>query len=283
MIRVGSISVSLQAQIVLVGCGNMGFAMLTGWLEKEVVQPEAVWVVEPTGVLRDRAANLGVQAVPDAADLPADLSARLLLFAVKPQLTDAVLPAYEPLVERSNPAIVSVAAGIGVARFEAAFGVNRAVVRVMPNTPSAIGQGMMVIFANRQVSQAQLDFVHLLMEASGKAAVIDDEALMDAVTAVSGSGPAYVFHMVEALRKAAIVAGLPDELAHELAMQTIIGAANYADAASEDVSKLREQVTSPNGTTAAALAVLMRDDDGLVALMVEAVEAARKRSEELGS
>lgn len=274
---------SIQAQIVLVGCGNMGFAMLSGWLEKKVVQPESVWVVEPTESLLDRAANLGVHAVTGAADLPPDLNARLLLFAIKPQLMDAVLPAYEALVTHANPAIVSVAAGIGVDRFEMAYGSSRAVIRVMPNTPSAVGQGMMVIYANPQVSQVQLDLVHLLMEASGKAAIIDDEALMDAVTAVSGSGPAYLFHMVEALRQAAHAAGLPGDLAHLLAMQTITGAANYADAASDDVAKLREQVTSANGTTAAALAVLMREKNGLVALMTEAVEAARNRSRELGS
>ncbi|MEO0545226.1 MAG: pyrroline-5-carboxylate reductase [Pseudomonadota bacterium] len=273
----------MKAQIVLVGCGNMGFAMLTGWLQKKAVEAPDVWVVEPTDALRQRAAELSVNTVASADALPSDLTARLLLLAVKPQLMDAVLPAYRELVEHCDPAIVSVAAGIGVARFEDVYGTNRAVLRVMPNTPSAVGQGMMVIYANAQVSQAQLDFVHLLMEASGVAAVIEDEALMDAVTAVSGSGPAYLFHMVEALRQAATSAGLPSDLAHILAKQTIVGAANYADAASDDVSKLREQVTSPNGTTAAALAVLMREDAGLVGLMTEAVEAARKRSEELGS
>ncbi|MEL6817154.1 MAG: pyrroline-5-carboxylate reductase [Pseudomonadota bacterium] len=273
---------SLQAQIILVGCGNMGFAMLTGWLDRQAVEPGAVWVVEPTEELRTRADQLGVHTVADEGELPAELTARILLFAVKPQLMDKVLPAYAGLVERCNPAISSVAAGIGISRFEAAYGSNRAVIRVMPNTPSAIGQGMMVICANAQVSQAQLDFVHLLMEASGRAAIIDDEALMDAVTAVSGSGPSYLFHMIEALREAAVRAGLPNALAHELAMQTIVGAANYAEAASDDVAKLREQVTSPNGTTAAALDVLMREHDGMTSLLTEAVEAARKRSEELG-
>ncbi|MEO1748507.1 MAG: pyrroline-5-carboxylate reductase [Pseudomonadota bacterium] len=274
---------SLQAEIVLVGCGNMGFAMLTGWLDKKAVESDAVWVVEPTDELRARADDLGVHTAAAAEELPDELSVRVLLFAVKPQLMDKVLPAYEPLVKRCNPAIASVAAGIGISRFEKAYGSNRAIVRVMPNTPSAIGQGMMVICANAQASQAQLDFVHLLMEASGRATIIDDEALMDAVTAVSGSGPAYLFHMIEALRKAAIKAGLPNELAHELAMQTIVGAANYAATASDDVAQLREQVTSPNGTTAAALAVLMREPDSMTSLMTEAVEAARKRSEELGS
>ncbi|MEL6920046.1 MAG: pyrroline-5-carboxylate reductase [Pseudomonadota bacterium] len=270
------------AQIILVGCGNMGFAMLKGWIDRGAVDPDAVWVVEPSDALRVRAQGQKVRAVATALELPEDLSARVLLFAVKPQIMGSVLPDYADLVARTNPAIVSIAAGIAIDRFTQTYGDERAVIRVMPNTPSAIGQGMMVMCANAQASQAQTDFVHLLLEASGRVATIDDEALMDAVTGVSGSGPAYLFFMIETLRDAGVAAGLPEATAHTLAMQTIVGAANYAAAATDDVAQLRKQVTSPNGTTAAALAVLMNPETGMKPLIRKAVLASRDRSAELG-
>ncbi|MEM1376785.1 MAG: pyrroline-5-carboxylate reductase [Pseudomonadota bacterium] len=270
------------ADIVLVGCGNMGFAMLNGWLASGAIVPESVWVVEPSDELRLRAENTKVNTAPTAHGLPEELICRTLILAVKPQVMGSVLDDYQGLIDRANPTIVSVAAGIPIRRFETAFGDNRAVVRVMPNTPSAVGQGMMVMCCNAQVSETQAAFVELLLEASGKVAVIEDEDLMDAVTAVSGSGPAYLFHMVEALRDAGSAMGLPDDIAHTLAMQTIVGSANYASASIDDVAKLREQVTSPNGTTAAALSVLMNPEKGLRPLMKEAVKASRDRSKELG-
>lgn len=272
-----------QAKIILVGCGNMGFAMLSGWLESNVATADDVWVVEPSEELRQRVIELGVRAVAGGEELPTAITTDLLLFAVKPQAMDAVLPAYGDLVSRSNPAIASVAAGIPIRRFEAEFGNKCAIIRIMPNTPSAVGQGMMVICPNQHVGKIQLAFVEQLMEASGKTALLHDETLMDAVTAISGSGPAYLFHMVEALRDAGKALGLQDDLAHTLAMQTIVGAANYAAGAPHDVAQLREQVTSPNGTTAAALAVLMQPETGLGDLMARATTAARDRSIELGS
>jgi pyrroline-5-carboxylate reductase len=265
--------------VVLAGCGNMGFAMLQGWLAAQTLKAEDAFVVEPNEGLRDRAAGLGVTAVADAADLPAGLVPAMIVLAVKPQVMDAVLPAYKDLAEK-GAAIVSVAAGIRIARFEAAFGAQTAVIRVMPNTPAAVGAGMMVICANAATGAGQLDFAAKLMAASGETAVIEDEALMDAVTAVSGSGPAYLFHMIEALTEAGKKAGLPDDLAATLASQTIYGAAVYWKKSGVEPGTLREQVTSPNGTTAAALAVLT-DDGRLTKLMTEAVEAARKRSIEL--
>ena len=153
--------------------------------------------------------------------------------------------------------------------------------RCMPNTPAAIGKGMMVTFANANVTEETKHFVADLLSASGEVATIDDESLMDAVTAVSGSGPAYVFHFIECLTAAAEKAGLPEKTAKLLAMQTVYGAASLAAESSEDPGVLRQQVTSPNGTTAAALAVLM-GEDRLKILLGEAVEAARARSVELG-
>jgi pyrroline-5-carboxylate reductase len=151
----------------------------------------------------------------------------------------------------------------------------------MPNTPAAIGKGMIVVFAKANVTAERRAFVHTLLSASGAVAEISDESLMDAVTAVSGSGPAYVFHFIECLTAAAITAGLPEATAKLLAMQTVFGAASLAAESGEEPSELRRQVTSPNGTTAAALGVLM-GEDRLKLLVTKAVEAARARSVELG-
>jgi pyrroline-5-carboxylate reductase len=151
----------------------------------------------------------------------------------------------------------------------------------MPNTPASIGKGMMVVFANPLVPEADLAFINALLATSGEVTSISDEGLMDAVTAVSGSGPAYIFHFIECLTAAAETAGLPPATGRLLAMQTVFGAASLAAESREDPAVLRRQVTSPNGTTAAALAVLM-DGDRLKALVTEAVEAARAKSVELG-
>ena len=271
---------STNGRVVLAGCGNMGFAMLQGWLQSKKLAADNAFVVEPNDALRDRAAGLGAIAVASAEDLPDNLAPALIIMAVKPQVMDSVLPAYAGLAAE-GAAIVSVAAGITIDRFEKAFGPQTAVIRVMPNTPAAVGAGMMVICANKATSGDQLDFAQNLMAASGETAVVEDEALMDAVTAVSGSGPAYLFHMIEALTEAAKTAGLPDDLAALLAGQTIYGAAVYQKQSGVEPGTLREQVTSPGGTTAAALSVLM-GEDRLTKLMTEAVEAARKRSVELG-
>lgn len=266
--------------VVLAGCGNMGHAMLKGWLASGALPANEAYVVEPSDELRDRAAALGVTAVAKAGDLPEGIAPALIVLAVKPQVMDTVLPAYRPYAA-TGATMVSVAAGIRIARLEQALGDGAAVIRVMPNTPAAVGAGMMVLCANGHVDAGAMDFAKRLMAASGEVAVIEDEDLMDAVTAVSGSGPAYLFHMIEALTEAARRAGLPEDTAALLARQTIHGAAVYAHESGTDPRTLREQVTSPNGTTAAALAVLMKDGR-LTELMSEAVDAARKRSVELG-
>ncbi|WHT44637.1 pyrroline-5-carboxylate reductase [Ochrobactrum sp. SSR] len=269
----------MQDTVILVGCGNMGFAMLKGWLDNGILKAGDVHVVEPTDALRERAAGAGVHAYASADALPADLKPRMILVAVKPQVMNAVLPAYKRFAPAAT--FVSVAAGIPVALFENHLGNDAAILRCMPNTPAAIGKGMMVTFKNANVTADNEAFVARLLATSGKVASVDDETLMDAVTAVSGSGPAYVFHFIEALTDAGVTAGLPRETAALLAMQTVMGAGALADASTDTPSKLREQVTSPNGTTAAALDVLM-GGDRLKTLVAEAVEAARKRSMELG-
>jgi pyrroline-5-carboxylate reductase len=265
--------------VVLVGCGNMGRAMLEGWLATGRLAAAEVLVVEPAEALRDRAAALGVAVAADAGEIGADAAPRLVVFALKPQIILDIVPAYARF--RAGATYVSVAAGTPIAAFERLLGADAAILRCMPNTPAAIGKGMMVTFANARVKPQDAAFIADLLAASGKVTSIADESLMDAVTAVSGSGPAYVFHFIECLTAAGEAAGLPAETAKLLAMQTVYGAAALAEASDEEPGELRRQVTSPNGTTAAALSVLM-GEDRLKTLVTEAVEAARARGVELG-
>lgn len=270
----------MTIRLVLAGCGNMGYAMLSGWLKSGKLPPAAVFVVEPNDDLRKRAEALGCGAATDAAAIPADAVPALVVIAVKPQVIRDVTAAYKRFGD-GRTTFVSIAAGTPVATFEAILGHRAPIVRCMPNTPAAIGKGMMVVFSSPLVSDDARRFVADLLSASGKVATIDAESLMDAVTAVSGSGPAYIFHFIEALTVAAEKAGLPTQTAKLLAMQTVYGAASLAAESGEEPGLLRQQVTSPNGTTAAALAVLM-GEERLTKLLTEAVEAARLRSIELG-
>lgn len=265
--------------VILVGCGNMGYAMLQGWLASGKLKAKDVTIVEPVDTLRERAGRLGVNIVRNSTELAPDAVARLIILAVKPQAIQDVLPAYQPFATTAT--FVSVLAGTPVAQFENILGAASAIIRCMPNTPAAIGKGMMVTFANANVSAENLTFTEELLKISGQTARIEDESLMDAVTAVSGSGPAYIFHFIECLTNAGIKAGLPQEIAGMLAMQTVYGAGALAAESSDTPTQLRINVTSPNGTTAAALDVLMQNDR-LQNLLTEAVEAARNRSVELG-
>jgi len=270
----------MTIRLVLAGCGNMGYAMLAGWLKSGKLAPADVFVVEPNADLRQRAATLGCHVAAEAGAIPADAVPSLVVIAVKPQVIRDVTAAYRRFGD-GRTTFVSIAAGTPVATFEAILGARAPIVRCMPNTPAAIGKGMMVVFSNPLVSPETKARVADLLSASGEVATIDDEGLMDAVTAVSGSGPAYIFHFIEALTAAAEHAGLPGETARLLAMQTVYGAASLAAESREDPGVLRQQVTSPNGTTAAALSVLM-GENRLTKLVTEAVEAARLRSIELG-
>jgi pyrroline-5-carboxylate reductase len=269
----------MSIKLILVGCGNMGYAMLAGWLSSAKLAANEVLVVEPTQALRERAAASGVTCVTDASEIGADVAPQLILFAVKPQVILNVVPAYARFAQTAT--YLSVAAGTPVSAFQTILGDDAAIIRCMPNTPASIGKGMMVTYSNPNVAPDAQSFVLDLLSASGAVATVADEALMDAVTAVSGSGPAYIFHFIECLTAAGEAAGLPADTAKLLAMQTVYGAASLAAESSDEPAELRRQVTSPNGTTAAALAVFM-DDERLKALVTEAVEAARARSVELG-
>ncbi|WP_353642451.1 pyrroline-5-carboxylate reductase [Mesorhizobium sp. WSM2239] len=270
----------MTVKVVLAGCGNMGYAMLSGWLKSGKLRPDETFVIEPNVELRARAGALGSSVGSDAGDIPPSAVPALVVLAVKPQVIREVTAGYRRFGD-GRTIFLSIAAGTAMATFEEILGENVPIIRCMPNTPAAIGKGMLVTYANDRVSDGTRKFVADLLSASGEVASIDDERLMDAVTAVSGSGPAYIFHFIECLTAAAESAGLPTETAKLLAMQTVYGAASLAAESHEDPGVLRQQVTSPNGTTAAALAVLM-GEDRLKRLVTDAVEAARIRSIELG-
>ncbi len=271
-------SLASLSSLVLVGAGKMGGAMLAGWLERGLAG-ERVTMVDPAAGEETRAlaARTGAKLVADLAEAPRHPA--VMVIAVKPQSMDKVLPAAAAVVG-PRTVVISVAAGTRLSRLEADLGAGP-LVRVMPNTPAQVGMGMSVCVGNAAVGEAERAIVQDLMDAVGRTAWIGDEALMDAVTAVSGSGPAYVFLVAEVLAKAARAAGLPEDLAHLLARQTVAGAGALLAASPEDPAVLRRNVTSPGGTTAAALEVLMAAD-GVEPLFLRAVEAAARRSRELG-
>ncbi|MFD1199908.1 pyrroline-5-carboxylate reductase [Brucella gallinifaecis] len=274
----------MTTRILLIGCGNMGFAMLKGWLSSDMAVE--AHVVEPVAELRNRAAELGASVSMDAHGVPDGFNPQAVIIAVKPQVIEAVLPDYRFLASRAlekgeRTLFISVAAGISISAITNLLGEDAAVIRCMPNTPAAIGAGMMVCCANHAVTAKQCDLSVSLLQLSGKVAFISDESQMDAVTAVSGSGPAYLFHFIEALSLAGKKAGLPEEFAAELALQTVYGAARLAHESKDTPTTLRQQVTSPNGTTAAALEIFMGQSE-LVNLVADAVAAAAARSVALG-
>ncbi len=265
--------------ILLVGCGNMGFAMLGGWLSAD--PSLTVHVVEPDDGLRKRASDIGAETVAEHHDLPEGLSPDLIVLAVKPQVMGDVVPGYAHFAS-GNATFVSVAAGTTIASLSAMLAGTTPIIRCMPNTPAAIGHGMMVCCANDATSVTARDLTTRLMESSGLVDWIEDEALMDAVTALSGSGPAYIFHMIECMTAAGVSVGLPEDLAARMAMQTVMGAGRLASEAADPPGQLRQNVTSPGGTTAAALGVLM-DDDRMKTLLADAITAARDRGAELAA
>jgi pyrroline-5-carboxylate reductase len=221
----------------------------------------------------------GVAALAEPKMLPTELAPRALVFAIKPQAMATVLPAYEALA-RTGAVVLSIAAGTKIARFEAAFGEATPVVRAMPNTPAAIGQGVAALVANRHASPAQKELCSSLMAAVGAVHWIDDEELMHAITAMSGGGPAYVFLLIETLAKAGIASGLPADVARPLARAAVAGSGALAAQSPEPVETLRQNVTSPGGTTQAALEVLMAGD-GIQPLFDRAIAAATRRSQAL--
>ena len=263
--------------LLLVGCGKMGGAMLDGWLAAGTAS--RVVVVEPSGLPESVRGNPAVTAATGPAELPAGFVPDVVVLAVKPQVMDSVLPGYQALA-RPGTVFLSIAAGKTIGFFESLLGEGAAVVRSMPNTPAAIGRGMTVAVGNAGVSEPQRRLCDTLLRAVGDVAWVEDESLLDPVTAVSGSGPAYVFLMVEAMARAGEAAGLPAELAMRLARATVAGAGELMHQSPTPAADLRKAVTSPNGTTQAALDVLMAGD-GLQPLMDRAIAAAAHRSREL--
>ncbi len=265
-------------RVLMVGCGNMGFAVLKAWLDSGAVAAADAAVVEPGDAGRERAAALGVETFAEALS-PDAFTADLVVLALKPQIMGDAAPAYRSFTD-GGAAIMTIAAGLPIRFYEAMFGDNTPIIRVMPNTPAAIGEGMMAYIANEATSSEMVDQVRELLKANGAVAELASEEQMDAVTAISGSGPAYLFHFLEALTAAGEQIGLEPDLAALLARQTVLGAAKLAADGQTEPAELRRQVTSPNGTTAAGLAPMM-EGDRLKSLMREAAEAAKRRSVEL--
>jgi len=267
--------------LLLVGCGKMGGAMLQGWLDQGTPAQD-VTIVEPNAAAaQDFVERLGVNAVAAADQLPAGYAPDVVVVAVKPQIMGDVLPPYAKLVA-VNPVFLSIAAGKTIASFEAILGAGAAVVRAMPNTPASVGRGITVGCPNANVSDAQAAACKTLLGAVGQVEWVADEALLDAVTALSGSGPAYIFLLAEAMGHAGRMAGLSPELADKLARATVAGAGELLHQSLLPAATLRENVTSPGGTTAAALDVLMANP-GLKELMTDAIAAATQRSRDLAS
>ncbi len=262
-------------KILLVGCGKMGGAMLQGWLADAGLGPFVA--VEPGPA--PAAAHARVRHVADDAAIPADFVPDVVVFATKPQVMNDVVPAYRRF---ARALFVSIAAGTTIATFERHLGSGIAIVRAMPNTPASVGRGISGAYASPAVSPDQRALADRLLRSVGAVEWVASEALIDAVTAVSGSGPAYVFLLAEALADAGAKAGLPADLAQRLARATVAGAGELLHQAPESAEQLRKNVTSPNGTTAAALAVLMATD-GFDPLLERAVAAAAKRARELAS
>ena len=258
--------------LVLLGCGRMGSALLDGWL-KSGLPAASVWVIDPAP--SDWVKSKGVNLNVDLPDAPA-----VALVAVKPQMMGDALPAMKAL-GGGRTLFVSVAAGTPLARFEAAFGTDSPIVRTMPNTPAAIGRGISALVGNAAATDDHMALAETLMQAVGQTVRLEDESQIDAVTGVSGSGPAYVFHLIETLAAAGVEQGLDPDIAMKLAKATVGGAGQLAEDSDEDPAQLRRNVTSPNGTTQAALEVLMDRETGFPMLLSRAVTAAAERGREL--
>jgi pyrroline-5-carboxylate reductase len=270
---------SLKGTLVLVGAGKMGGAMLEGWL-KSGIPSEQVVALDPSPPPETLALlqkhhirhNPAVATVKDA---------EVVVIAVKPQIMEDVLPGVARL-KASQPLVISVAAGKTISTFARHFGDDAAIIRSIPNTPAAVGRGITAIAANSNVSAAQLALATDLLSGIGEVVTVPDETFIDAATAVSGSGPAYVFYLTECLAAAGVSVGLPQEVAIKLARATVAGAGELMRVSGQPAETLRQNVTSPKGTTYAALQVLMAQD-GLDPLMRKAIDAATRRSRELAS
>jgi pyrroline-5-carboxylate reductase len=264
-----------RGTLVLVGAGKMGSAMLDGWLARGL-DPKKIIVIEPQPVKAVKAlARRGVKLNPkDKVGV-----ASAIVIAVKPQNAPEAVPPLARYVDKTT-LVLSIMAGRTIGFLEKSLPTGTAIVRAMPNTPAAIGRGISVAVANAKISMRQRKQASDLLAAIGKVEWADDEALMDAVTALSGSGPAYIFLLAECMARAGVAAGLPKELATRLARETVAGSAELLHRSDLDAATLRQNVTSPGGTTAAALEVLM-GPGGFDQLLAQAIAAATRRSRDL--
>ncbi len=260
--------------ILLVGCGRMGSAMLSGWREQGLAPSYAVDPAPQAAGF----AGADMTVVTDAAAIPAGFSPAAVVLAVKPQAAADTLPSYARFAGKT--VFLSIMAGRTIGGIRSLIGETAAIVRAMPNTPAAVRQGVTVACPSALVSSDQRALCDRLLQAIGKVAWVDDEGLLDPVTAVSGSGPAYVFLLAELMEKAALEQGIPPDLARLLARQTVSGSGALLAASPEDAAALRVAVTSPGGTTAEALRVLMAEA-AWPAAMSDAIAAATRRSREL--
>jgi pyrroline-5-carboxylate reductase len=269
----------LAGPLLLIGAGKMGGALLEGWL-KQGLDPATIFIQDPalSDDMRAFASSHGIVA-NDAPELPAPPA--VILIAVKPDIAEKLLPEVEPMVAERT-VVLSIAAGRTLESLSRHLPDWVAVVRAMPNTPASVGHGITVCIANAKVTPEQKRECDALLSAVGEVIWVEDEALLDPVTAVSGSGPAYVFLLAECLEQAGVDAGLPQDLARQLARETVAGAGALLHQSELDASTLRKNVTSPKGTTAAALEILM-EADVLKGLLARAVANAAKRSRELSS
>ena len=263
-----------QRGLVLLGCGKMGSAMLAGWLSNGL-DPSSVYVVDPYP--SDWVIAQGVHMNKPLPATPA-----MVLIAVKPQMMQDALPTLQSM-GNGETVFLSVAAGISIGTYEEILGARTPILRAMPNTPAAIGQGITALIGNAISTTDHVKLAHALLCAIGEVVDLECETQMDAVTGVSGSGPAYVFYMIDALAKAGEAQGLSPGLAMQLAKATVAGAGALAKSADETPEQLRINVTSPNGTTQAGLEVLMDQTNGLCPLVDGTVAAATSRSKELSN
>ena len=261
-----------MGKLLLVGCGKMGGAMLEGWLARGLAASDVI-VAEPAEALRPKKVR-GVASTAEVGETP-----EIVVLAVKPQSMDGVLPDMKRFAD-SGSVFLSIAAGKTLKYFASHLGASAKIVRSMPNTPAAVRQGITVATPSQGVSAAEKKRCHELLEAVGQVLWVEDEALMDPVTALSGSGPAYVFLLVEAMAAAGAKLGLSADMAMQLARATVAGSGELLKQSAEPATQLRINVTSPGGTTAEALKVLMADD-GIQPVFDKALAAASRRSKEL--
>ena len=266
--------------LLLVGCGKMGGSVLNGLL-KNGFNPANLRVAEPNEEIRAGLAQKGVASAADLSELN-DFSPDIVFLAVKPFLIEQIIGGVKPFTDK-GAAVLSIIAGRRIDWFKEKLGRNTVVFRAMPNTPAAIGKGIIGVTSCGLANESRKRAVETVLRSCGEVVWLDNEGQIDAVTAVSGSGPAYVFYLTEALTRAAKSLGLPDDVAEKLAEATVIGSAALMEASAESPAVLRQNVTTPNGTTAAALDILTDPESGFEPLLTKAVKAAEKRSKELAS